>query len=96
MSHPDSLPKGQETHPEGMATVNGIRKAWAMVRRALRCAHSLARSNKLPKWLRILFVIGCVQIPVLPVDELALLAAIAIMAVFYRPTLRAAWTESAR
>jgi hypothetical protein len=75
--------------------VNGIRKAWAMVRRALRCAHTLARSNKLPRWLRILFIIGCVQIPVLPVDELALLAAIAIMAVFYRPTLRAAWADSA-
>lgn len=76
--------------------MDSVRKAWAMVRRALRCAHTLARSNKLPKWLRILFVIGCVQIPVLPVDELALLAAVAIMAVFYRPTLKSAWSESAR
>lgn len=76
--------------------MNTIRRTWQFIRRALRCAHTLARSDKLPRWLRVLFIIGCVQIPVLPIDELALIAAVGIMAVFYRPQLTHAWAESAR
>lgn len=76
--------------------VGRLRTAWRMFRRALRCAHSLARSKALPWWLRVMLVIGCIQIPVLPVDEIFLATALGIIAVFYRSTLRAAWTESAR
>lgn len=65
--------------------------AWQAVRHVLRCARALATSKTLPVWLRVLFVVGCVQIPVLPVDEICLVLAVGIMAVFYRPALRAAW-----
>jgi hydrogenase/urease accessory protein HupE len=70
------------------------RRTWAWLRRVVRTGLHLARNRELPLWLRILFVIGCIQIPVLPFDEIALVLAVGITAVFYRPALRAAWTRA--
>lgn len=71
------------------------RRAWRFVKRVLRTAHALAKDPRLPKWLRILFAIGCVQIPVLPFDEVALVLAVAIIAIRHRPVLRDAWATTA-
>lgn len=68
----------------------------AFIARVLRTAHSLARDPRLPRWLRILFLIGCVQIPVLPFDEIALVLATAILAINHRPILRDAWATAAQ
>jgi hypothetical protein len=65
------------------------------VRRVLRTAKRLATSNDLPKWLRGLFAFGLLPIPVIPIDEAALVLAVALMALFHRPALKRAWRESA-
>lgn len=57
------------------------------IRRAMRIARALATDSRIPRWLRILLAIGCVQIPVLPVDEICLAAALIILAARYRPVL---------
>jgi hypothetical protein len=76
-----------------------IKAAFHQVTRAIRigfrAAKILATSRDLPRLLRILFVIGCVQIPVLPFDEIALAIALAWLAIFHRSTLRAAITAAA-
>lgn len=66
----------------------------AFLARVLRTAHSLAKDSRLPKWLRVLFLVGCVQIPVLPFDEIALVLATAILAINHRPILRDAWASA--
>lgn len=71
-----------------------LARCWAFVKRVMRCGKALAKDQHLPKWLRVLFVVGCIQIPVLPFDEIALALAVGIMAVFYRPQLRGAWEGS--
>jgi hypothetical protein len=75
--------------------VDHLRRAWRLVKRSIRTGRLLATDRGLPLWLRILFVIGCIQIPVLPFDEIALVLAVGIMAVFYRQTLRLAWQRAA-
>jgi len=72
-----------------------LKKTWRGIKHALRCAKSLAKDRRLPLWLRILFVVGCVQIPVLPVDEVAAVLAVGIMMIFYRPVLRETWRVTA-
>jgi hypothetical protein len=67
-------------------------------RRRLRTSAAfvlLATDRRIPTWLRVLFVIGCVQIPVLPIDEIALCLAVGILLVFHRPLLVEAWTRTA-
>lgn len=61
------------------------------IRRALRAAKSLSRDKRLPKWLRVLFVIGCVQIPVLPTDEVAMAIALTVLWFRHRAILLEAW-----
>lgn len=68
--------------------------AWAYFKRVVRTGWALARHRHLPWWLRVMFVIGCIQIPVLPVDEMFLVAAVGITWLFYRATLAAAWTAT--
>jgi len=69
--------------------------AWRQVRIILRAARILASGPGLPRLLRILFVIGLIQVPFLPFDELALGIALAWLFIGHRPALRAA-LESAR
>ena len=57
-------------------------------KRTLRALKQLATDKRIPRWLRILLAVGMVQIPVLPVDEICLVAALAIMAIWYRAPLR--------
>ena len=61
---------------------------WHTVRVALLAARMLLTVRKaLPWWLAALLVFGALPIPG-PVDNVALIAAVAILAVFYRPLLR--------
>ena len=71
------------------------RAAMRVIRVCLRAARILATSNELPRTLRVLFVIGCVQIPVCPVDEVAMAIALGWLAIFHRATLRAAFVTAA-
>jgi hypothetical protein len=81
--------------PPWPAVKAALRRGWRLVTRSIRTGRILATDRGLPLWLRILLVIGCIQIPVLPFDEIALVLAVAIMAVFYRATLRLAWQRAA-
>jgi hypothetical protein len=72
-----------------------LRRTWRTIKRSVRTGKILATDRGLPVWLRVLFIIGCIQIPVLPFDEIALVLAVAIMAVFYRSTMRLAWQRAA-
>jgi hypothetical protein len=79
--------------------MNQIRRITAqtvrLVRVSFRAARILATTKELPKVLRILFVIGCVQLPFSPVDEIALAIALGWLAIFHRATLRAAFVTAA-
>jgi hypothetical protein len=61
----------------------------------VRTGRTLATDRRLPRWLRVLFAVGCIQIPVLPFDEIALVLAVSILLVRHRPILREAWQRSA-
>ena len=71
-----------------------IRKAIGQIRRGMRIARALATDSRIPRWLRALLVIGCIQIPVLPVDEICLASALIILAVRYRAVLAAVVREA--
>jgi hypothetical protein len=71
-------------------TAGTLRKAGRAIRTGLRAARILATSKDLPLVLRALFVIGLVQIPCLPTDEIALAIALLWMFLGHRDTLRAA------
>lgn len=64
-------------------------------RRLLKCGRTLATDRRLPRWLRVLFLIGCVQVPFLPFDEVALALAVGIIALRHRALLREAWMGAA-
>jgi len=66
-----------------------------VVRIGLRAARILATSRDLPRTLRVLFVIGLIQIPCLPTDEIALAIALGWMFIGHRATLRAAFATAA-
>lgn len=74
--------------------MNGItqtaRATWRALRIAMRAARILATSRALPWPLRVLLVIGLIQIPMLPFDEVALVIALAWLGTAHRGTLRAA------
>lgn len=67
---------------------DAIGRAWRAFRRMLRALRQLATDRRIPRWVRILLVVGCVQIPVLPIDEIALVMALAIIGIWYRQPLR--------
>lgn len=73
-----------------------ILTAWHWFKRVVRTGLALAKHKGLPWWLRVMFVIGCIQIPVLPFDEIALVAAVGITAMFYREVLAGAWANAER
>ena len=64
-----------------------VKRAWQAFRRIMRAVKQLAKDKRLPHWLRGLLVVGMIQIPVLPIDEIALAAALAIIAIWYRKPL---------
>ena len=71
-----------------------VRRLARFARRVMRCGRLLATDRRLPRWLRVLSLIGCVQIPVLPVDEIALGIAVAVLALRYRSLLVSVWAET--
>jgi hypothetical protein len=75
-----------------------IRTARMFIGRVFRTGKALAgKGSAFPLWLRILYVVGMIQIPVLPVDEICL--ALALVITFcvpaYRSALRIAWQAAA-
>ena len=78
-----------------MNTIRGhTTRALRTIRICLRTARILATSGELPRALRILFVIGCIQIPFSPVDEIAMVIALGWLAIFHRATMQAAWATA--
>jgi hypothetical protein len=96
------LPLFAASRQRAATTASGIAgKAWRAVKAAgrqarilFRAARILATSRDLPVVLRVLFVVGCVQIPVLPFDELALAIALVWLFAFHRGTLRGALAKA--
>ena len=67
-------------------------KGWRAVRLALRTIGYLVTMRRaFPLPLRILLVIGAIQVPVLPTDEIAAVIAVTWLMLRYRPTLRVAY-----
>jgi len=64
------------------------------VRRLLRAVRLLARDGRIPRPLRWLAAFGLLPLPG-PLDEAALVLVGAVLWLFYRRTLREAWTASA-
>jgi hypothetical protein len=71
-----------------------LRSALAAVRTGMRAARLLASDASLPWPLRVLFVIGMIQIPFSPVDELALAVALAWLLIWHRAQLRSAFATA--
>lgn len=65
-------------------------KAWRGLRIGMKAARILALSKALPWPLRVLLVLGCIQVPFLPTDELCLAVALGWLFLRHRGTLRAA------
>ncbi len=63
------------------------------MRRLLRAVKLLARDGRIPRPLRGLVAFGLLPIPG-PVDELVLLVAGVVLWLFYRRTLKEAWSAS--
>lgn len=55
---------------------------------------TLAKDDRLPRWLRVLAALGVAPIPG-PFDEAVLLVVAAILWLGYRDRLRAAWRDAA-
>lgn len=71
-----------------------VKRGWQALRQIMKAVKQLAKDKRLPWWLRGLLLVGLVQIPVLPIDEIALVAAIAIIAIWYRQPLADALTTA--
>lgn len=78
-----------------------VRHTWQMSVRTVRIATRTAKlllmcRRAFPVWLRITFVIGCIQIPFSPIDELALIVAGLTVALHprYRRLAKLAWREA--
>jgi hypothetical protein len=71
-----------------------VMSALAVVRTGMRAARLLASDASLPWPLRVLFVIGMIQIPCSPVDELALVVALAWLLIWHRAQLRSAFATA--
>lgn len=76
------------SHLKSVLIRTRLAHAWRVFRRVLRALRQLAKDRRIPRWLRILLIIGCIQIPVLPIDEIALIAALIIIGIWYRQPLR--------
>jgi hypothetical protein len=63
------------------------------VRRLLRAVRLLAGDGRIPRPLRVLVGVGMLPLPG-PLDEVALLAAAALLWLFHRRELREAWSAS--
>ena len=63
------------------------------MRRLLRAVRLLARDGRIPRPLRGLVAFGLLPLPG-PLDEVALVAAGALLWLFHRSTLREAWAAS--
>lgn len=63
-------------------------------RHLIATATALARDARIPRWLRWLFAFGLMPIPLF-FDELALIVATALMAVFHHRTVREVWQATA-
>jgi hypothetical protein len=63
-------------------------------RQLVRAVKILARDGRMPKPLRGLAAFGVLPIPG-PIDEAALVIVGALLWIFYRDTLRDAWTRAA-
>ena len=63
------------------------------MRRLLRAVKLLARDGRIPRPLRGLVAFGLLPIPG-PVDELVLLVIGVVLWLFYRRTLKEAWSAS--
>jgi len=85
----DALVARTPTSLDDLAWI-GLKLAARSVRVALKAARILATSRELPLALRILLLVGMVQIPVLPFDELALAIALPWLLIFHRTTMQAA------
>lgn len=69
-----------------------MRKAMRAAATGLRTVRYLVTIRRaFPWWLRALLVIGAIQVPVLPSDEIAAVMAAVVLLAFYRPALRVAW-----
>ena len=60
----------------------------------MRAVNILARDGRIPKPLRGIAAFGVLPIPG-PIDEAALVIVGALLWIFYRDTLRDAWTRAA-
>lgn len=69
------------------------RRLWlvAFFKRVIRTARALALEPRVPRWTRVLFVLGCLPIPFCPIDEVFLVLAVLVLAVRHRPLLREHW-----
>jgi hypothetical protein len=63
-------------------------------RQLVRAVNILARDGRIPKPLRGIAAFGVLPIPG-PIDEAALVIVGALLWIFYRDTLRDAWTRAA-
>jgi len=71
-----------------------VSTAMAWLRRVVRASKFLFTVRAaLPKYIAILIALGLLPIPG-PVDELALVAALAVLVLRHRPLLRVCWSEA--
>lgn len=64
-----------------------------MIGRLLRTAKTVACDSRIPRWTRVLLVIGLLPIPG-PIDEAVLLAALAGVCIRHRDIVRESWGKS--
>ena len=62
----------------------------AFITRSLRAVRILARDGRIPRPVRLFIAAGLLPVPG-PFDEAVLLLGAAILFVFYRESMRAAW-----
>lgn len=94
--YPPSLQRQAGNQPGGReggtVITRGALAAGRFILTAFRAGrYLLAVRAALPWWLRALVVIGCIQIPVLPTDEVAAGLALIILWLRYRRLLKACW-----
>lgn len=60
-------------------------------KRVLRAGRILATDRRVPRWLRWLFAFGLLPIPIIPIDEAALILAVGVLVAFHRGLVIEAW-----
>lgn len=61
------------------------------MKRALRTANAVARDKRIPRWVRLLILVGALPIPG-PVDEVALIVGVVVLVVLHRPLVVEHWS----